>query len=56
MSIGLLLVIGAALCIAVWFIVLLVAALIIPGKHGCNESECDSCPFPCEKHQNTPKL
>lgn len=43
------LVILAALLIAVLWIVTLTHW---KGGEGCDESQCDSCPFPCEKHQN----
>ena len=42
----------ALVCVVAW----LYAMTRWDKQGGCDESQCDSCPFPCEKHDNTIKF
>ena len=47
--------VGILAIVAVAFALVCVVAWVYAMSHwdgqgGCDESQCDSCPFPCEKH------
>ena len=50
-GLGCLVILAAVLIAVLW----IVALTRWKGGKGCDESQCDSCPFPCEKHQNNDK-
>lgn len=43
-------VIFAILCVVMW----IYSMVRWTQKGGCDESQCDTCPFPCRKHENGP--
>lgn len=47
-GLGCLVILAAVLIVVLWIVTL----TRWKGGKGCDESQCDSCPFPCEKHQN----